>query len=104
MSAYAALLAAKQAYEARLLSAPLLTKAITSFILATMSNIVGQLPGGQIHMGSAMKYGLLDAPPHSHFWCDPVNVPLTSCQSNSVVESKCAHSTVTHVLEIYAQY
>lgn len=61
--------ATHRAYEKRLLSNPLPSKFITSLILASTSNVVAQLPRGKVDWACAFKYGLLDAPPHSHFWC-----------------------------------
>ena len=57
-----------RAYEVRLLSAPLFLKFATSFVLAAVSNVVAQVPYGKVDWATSLKYGLLDAPPHSHFW------------------------------------
>jgi hypothetical protein len=60
--------AARAAYSQLLQTWPLSAKFVTSLVLAAVSNIVAQLPSGRINPRSALKYGLLDAPPHSHFW------------------------------------
>ena len=58
----------RAAYSAWVQTSPIVAKFITSFVLASVSNVVAHLPSGKVHLGSALKYGLLDAPPHSHFW------------------------------------
>jgi hypothetical protein len=59
---------ARAAYSQLLQTWPVSAKFATSLVLAAVSNIVAQLPSGRIDVRSALKYGLLDAPPHSHFW------------------------------------
>lgn len=56
------------AYSRLLQTSPLSAKFVTSLVLAALSNVVAQLPSGKIDVPCALKYGLLDAPPHSHFW------------------------------------
>jgi|EP01047_Picozoa_sp_COSAG01_P063587 hypothetical protein len=56
-------------YGTIVLARPLTVKFFTSLVCALLSNLVSQLPSGRLDWACALKYGLLDAPPHSHFWC-----------------------------------
>jgi hypothetical protein len=78
---------ARLAYTRQLLTRPLLTKAATSFVLATLSNLVAQMPSRELVLGSALKYGLLDAPPHSHFWFGFIARVIPSAALRTLVDA-----------------
>jgi len=68
MAVAARAVAARAAYSQLLQTWTISAKFVTSLVLAAVSNVVAQLPSGCLDVRSALKYGLLDAPPHSHFW------------------------------------
>lgn len=76
-----------RAYEVRLLSAPLFLKFATSFVLAAVSNVVAQVPYGKVDWATSLKYGLLDAPPHSHFWYIFLSARVHSALGRTIIDT-----------------
>ena len=70
-------------YMRALARRPLATKAVSGFCLGAMSNMVASFQQtGRIDVLRAMRYGMLNSPPYSHFWF-PF---LDSLTSKSVVK------------------
>ena len=75
------------AYSRLLQTSPLSAKFVTSLVLAALSNIAAQLPSGKIDVPCALKYGLLDAPPHSHFWYMLLEAFVPSPLARTVIDT-----------------
>lgn len=58
-----------QAYDQQMVARPLITKTWTSFVLSTLSTLIGQiLEKRGIRWGEAIKFGIVYCPPYSHYW------------------------------------
>jgi protein Mpv17 len=59
----------RQAYIRQLEKRPIATKALSAFVLGFWSNLIASFAeNGSCNMPRALKYGLMNCPPYSHFW------------------------------------
>lgn len=60
--------ACQEWYDQQMVARPLTTKTWTSFVLSTLSTVIGQLLERRWAPREAVKFGLIYCPPYSHFW------------------------------------